>query len=154
MSGTRRTPLARRPTTQVTERAVELFVEMAKLRCSCPSPKRVTQGPCLGCAAWYDLHADLHDELKLKPWQWPCAARESPKHAGSTCWNYEIAARMALLKDAAKARRTASSEKEGIRCSVSSRNFFAIIASSVRHPTWRGEHSRHYRPRRLFRVTA
>jgi hypothetical protein len=114
MSGTRRTPLARRSAVQITPQAIELFVAMSKLRCTCPSPKPPTREPCPGCARWYDLHADLHDELRLEPWQWPCVARQSPKRAGSTCWNDDIAARMALLKEAAKARRASPlpSEKE------------------------------------------
>jgi hypothetical protein len=87
---------------------------MGKLKCSCPSPKPVTQGPCAGCAAWYDLHEQLHTALGCELWQWPCIARQSPRRAGSTYWNDEIAARMAALKEAAKARRTSppTSEKE------------------------------------------
>jgi hypothetical protein len=102
MSGTRRTPLGRRSAVQITPRALDLFVAMGKLRCTCPSPKPPTQGPCAGCAAWYDLHAGLHDELQCKPWEWPCVARQSPKRAGSTCMNENIAATMTLLQEAAR----------------------------------------------------
>jgi hypothetical protein len=113
MSGTRRTPISRPPVAQVTARGVELFTAMGKLRCTCPSPRPPTQGPCPGCEQWYDLHDALHTELKLPPWQWPCVARQSPKRAGSTCWNDDIAARMAALKAAAKARRVTPSSQEG-----------------------------------------
>jgi hypothetical protein len=105
---TNRTPVARPAVAQITERAIDLFVAMGKLRCTCPSPRPPTVGPCPGCERWYDLHDELTDELQCEPWQWPCVSRQSPKRAGSTCWNEEIAARMALLKAAAKAQRTSS----------------------------------------------
>jgi hypothetical protein len=106
MSGTRRVPLARRPAVQITPRAVELFVAMGKLRCTCapPSPSRTL---CAGCQHWYDLHAELNAELGCKPWEWPCVARQSPKRAGSPTMNETIAATMMLLQEAAR-RRTAS----------------------------------------------
>jgi hypothetical protein len=107
MSGTRRTPITRRPGMQITAEAVRLFEAMSKLKCSCPVPKPVTQGPCPGCLQWYDLHAALHEALGCEPWEWPCVARQ-PKRAGSAYMNADIAARMQLLKDAAKARRTSS----------------------------------------------
>jgi hypothetical protein len=115
MSGTRRTPLARPPAVQITPRAIYLFVAMGKLRCTCAprdwSGKYWEHQPCAGCARWYDLHDELNDELRCEPWEWPCVARQSPKRAGSTCWNEDIAARMALLKAAAR-RRAASSSLE------------------------------------------
>jgi hypothetical protein len=111
MSGTRRTLLARHSVEQITAHAVDLFVAMGRLRCTCPSPKPPTQSPCPGCTRWYDLHDDLHSELGCKPWEWPCVARQSPKRAGSTCWNEDIADRMAMLREAAR-RRTASSALE------------------------------------------
>jgi hypothetical protein len=105
MSGTRRTPLARRPAVQITPRAVVLFVAMGKLRCTClPPPRPPTRSPCAGCARWYDLHAELHVELHCKPWEWPCVARQSPKRAGSTAWNETIAGTMAQLDEAVRRR--------------------------------------------------
>ena len=112
MSGTRRVPLGRRPAVQITPRAVELFVAMDKLRCTCPSPKPPTQSPCPGCERWYDLHAELHVELRCKPWEWPCVVRQSRKRAGSTRMSESMAATMTLLQEAAR-RRTASSSLEG-----------------------------------------
>jgi hypothetical protein len=103
MSGTRRVPLARRPVVQITAEAVRLFEAMGKLKCTCPPPSP-TRSPCPGCERWYDLHAELHDELRCKPWEWPCVARQSPKRAGSTCMNETIAATMTLLQEAAKRR--------------------------------------------------
>jgi hypothetical protein len=109
MSGTRRTPLVRRPTVQITPRAIDLYLAMSKLRCTCPPPSP-GRTQCPGCQRWYDLHAELHEELRCAPWEWPCVARQAPKRAGSTCMNESIAATMALLREAAR-RRTASSSR-------------------------------------------
>jgi hypothetical protein len=108
---TNRTPIQRPALTMITPRAVELFVAMGKLRCTCPppSPKR---SPCPGCERWYDLHADLHDELQCKPWEWPCVARQSPKRAGSPTWNETIAATMTALQEAARRRAAPSPSRE------------------------------------------
>jgi hypothetical protein len=112
MSGTRRTLLARHSVPQISPRAAALFAAMGRLRCTCPQPKPPTQEPCSGCARWYDLHADLHVELRLKPWEWPCVARQNPKRAGSTCWNEDIADRMAMLDEAVAGRRAAAAREE------------------------------------------
>jgi hypothetical protein len=108
MSGTRRTLLARHSVAQISPHAINLFVAMGRLRCTCPSPRPPTQEPCPGCERWYDLHAELHVELGCKPWEWPCVARQTPKRAGSACMNQSIAATMTLLQEAAR-RRTPSS---------------------------------------------
>ena len=112
---TNRTPINRPAVAQISDRALDLFEAMGRLRCTCPSPKPPTQGyraPCPGCERWYDLHADLHDELQCQPWEWPCISRLSPKHAGSPTMSQSAPALMAALKEAAKARRTAASRKE------------------------------------------
>jgi hypothetical protein len=83
MSGTRRTPLARAPGMQITPRAIDLYVAMGKLRCTCPSPTPPTQGPCPGCERWYDLHGELDEELRLPPWYWPIVGRQGARAAGS-----------------------------------------------------------------------
>jgi hypothetical protein len=65
-------PVKRRVSKQrdviVTDRAIEIFREMraAARRCSCE-----TTSECLACR-WGDLHGELHSELKLPPWIWPC----------------------------------------------------------------------------------
>jgi hypothetical protein len=111
MSGTRRTPLARRSAVQITPRAIDLYVAMGKLKCTCPppSPGRTL---CPGCQRWYDLHAELNAELRCKPWEWPCVARQSPKRAGSSCMNETIAATMALLDEAVRRRAAVPARKE------------------------------------------
>ena len=95
MPGTRRIPLARRPTTVVTPRATELFAAMGKLRCVCCNG----HSSCPACDEWWRLHAELHAELNLKPHEWPAVARQSPKGAGPPI-NDDTAARMALLAGA------------------------------------------------------
>jgi hypothetical protein len=110
MAGTRRTPLDRPAAKQISERAVDLWEAMNKLRCSCPPVPADywLHKMCAGCERWHDLHSELNNELHCEPWQWPCVARASPERAGSIMMNDEIAARMAALKAAAKARRAAS----------------------------------------------
>jgi hypothetical protein len=83
MSGTRRTPLTRRSTQpQITSRAIELFEQLER---ATRARRRATdctlteQGLCTSkchaCRRWFDLHAELHTELRLRPWVWPCLGR-------------------------------------------------------------------------------
>jgi hypothetical protein len=65
MSGTRRVPLARRPAVQVSPRAIDLYAAMGRLHCTCPPPSP-SRELCPGCHRWYDLHADLHSELRCR----------------------------------------------------------------------------------------
>ena len=109
MSGTKRIPVARRPMEQVTPRAVALFVAMGKLRCTCPPPQQ-TRSPCLGCERWWGLHNELHDELRCKPWERPAVGRQGVNRADSTCSNENIAARMAMLRKAARRRTNPDSD--------------------------------------------
>jgi hypothetical protein len=118
---TNRTPIARPSAVQITSRALDLYEAMGRLKCTCaPSPpdEYWKRKMCAGCERWYDLHDELNDELRCEPWEWPCVARQSPKRAGSTCMNEGIAARMAALKAAAKARRTASAALGGVKKTV------------------------------------
>ena len=64
-----RTPIERRQTKPITARAVELYVAMGKLRCTCPQPKPVTHSVCQGCERWYDLHGELHGSKQPRPEQ-------------------------------------------------------------------------------------
>src|SRR6266540_6929345 len=98
---TNRVPINRPAVAQVTDRAIDLFVAMCRLRCTCPTPRPPELGPCPGCAEWWDLHDLLDDEIGGEPWEWPVISRQGPKHAGDTCMNEGIAARMAMLKAAA-----------------------------------------------------
>jgi hypothetical protein len=106
---TNRTPIQRPSQTMITNRALDLYAAMGKLRCTCPPPPPAywKRKPCPGCERWFDLDATLHTELGLRPWQCPATARQGPRRAGSTYTNEEIAARMKALQQAA-ARRAAT----------------------------------------------
>jgi hypothetical protein len=113
MSGTRRVPLARRPTVQLTSRALDLYETMGRLRCTC-APPSPTREPCSGCRRWYDLHGELDEELRLPPWYWPIVGRQGARAAGSPAMNETIAATMKMFEDAIRRRRTAApARKEG-----------------------------------------
>jgi hypothetical protein len=75
MSGTRRTPIARRQIAPIAPHAVELYLQMRQCRCSC-GPYPPGQGPhrkqCPGCTEWWSLHSELDEALgPRKPWLWP-----------------------------------------------------------------------------------
>jgi hypothetical protein len=107
---TNRTPIQRPALKMISLHAIDLFAAMGKLRCTCPPPS-LKRSPCPGCERWYDLHDDLHRELGCRPWEWPCVARHSPKRAGSPCWNEDIAARMAMLREDARGQAKAKQTK-------------------------------------------
>jgi hypothetical protein len=89
MSGTKRIPIARPPSLQVSPRAIELFEALGRTRkqrnavdCIPDDGSGYCSTKCKGCRDWYDLHAALHDELGLKPWQWLALPR-NPYPPGS-----------------------------------------------------------------------
>jgi hypothetical protein len=65
----KRTPINRPPRPTVTFAALEAFRKMQRLerRCTCDDDHR----ECPACEKWWQQHSILHDELRLKPWQWP-----------------------------------------------------------------------------------
>ena len=75
---------------QIIPRALELFVEMERATrarrradgCSVSTHSRYCTTDCPACRKWFDLHAELHTELRLRPWQWPCLPR-NPYPPGS-----------------------------------------------------------------------
>jgi hypothetical protein len=77
---TNRTPLRRPGLPQVSARAIELFEQLERARrarrrstdCTLSGPQDYCSGRCRACQQWWDLHDELHRELKLRPWQWPC----------------------------------------------------------------------------------
>jgi len=108
MSGTRRTPIARQATRQVSPRAIALFEQLERARhqrhaATCvvgDSLAGYCSTDCPACRTWYDLHNQLHIELGLMPWEWLCLPRNpyppgtsasrngdpvSSRHCGS-CW--------------------------------------------------------------------
>jgi hypothetical protein len=92
---------------QITERAVDLYIAMGKLRCTC-APPSPTRSLCPGCARWYDLHGDLHVELGCRPWQWPCVTRQTAKGAGPLGMDERIAGTMTALREAVRRRASGS----------------------------------------------
>lgn len=78
MSGTRRTPIARRATLKISARALELFEQLERARrqrraASCVvGPYGYCGMECGACQDWANAHSELHRELALKPWEWPC----------------------------------------------------------------------------------
>ena len=72
--GTKRTPIGRPPRARISRQAIALFREMEAIVCTC-LPRDWNEywkhEECAGCKRWWELHSDLHDELELKPWQWP-----------------------------------------------------------------------------------
>ena len=52
------------------------------------SPAGYCSAECAACRTWYDLHNKLHEELRLKPWQWLCLPRNPypPGTAASRNW--------------------------------------------------------------------
>jgi hypothetical protein len=65
---------------QITPRALELFVEMERATrarrradgCSVSTYSGYCTTDCPACRKWFDLHGELHSELRLRPWVWPC----------------------------------------------------------------------------------
>jgi hypothetical protein len=83
MSGTRRTPIARHVVqSSITPRAIAIFTELERAQrarkrtvdCTI-SEQGLCTTDCRTCRRRFDLHAELHSELRLKPWAWPCVGR-------------------------------------------------------------------------------
>jgi hypothetical protein len=69
---TRRTPIARRQTVPVSERAIALYWKMIRVRCTClPYKSYWTRKNCPQCEGWWSMHSQLHDELGCRLWEWP-----------------------------------------------------------------------------------
>ena len=120
MSRTKRTPIARQPSLQVTPRAIELFEAMDRAQrrrnaADCidddsGSGSGYCKQACAHCEEWWRLYEGLRHELHLKPWQWPVIEynpfapgserakrwRPNPHGAGVTQWRLLDAARQAL----------------------------------------------------------
>jgi hypothetical protein len=98
MPGTRRTPINRPPTGgQITDAAVALYDAMRRCKCVCPpidwDGAYWERSECAGCRRWWELHSQLHDELKLAPWAWPAIENPHPDaspypraHHGHDTW--------------------------------------------------------------------
>jgi hypothetical protein len=79
VSGTKRTPIARAATQQISPRALALFerTEVARgqgcaATCVANEYGVCRMEGCPPCEDWGNAHSELHAELHLKPWFWPC----------------------------------------------------------------------------------
>jgi len=80
VSGTRRTPIARRHRPPVSLTAIKIFEEMMeRCPCTCDDSPSVCGDfdkhpfrDCPGCKRWWELHSHLSREVRAKPWEYPC----------------------------------------------------------------------------------
>lgn len=67
---TKRTPRQSKVKVKITPFAVQIFTAMRQLpSCTCSVMRPGIW--CQRCEEFWDLHSALHDELKLRRWQWP-----------------------------------------------------------------------------------
>jgi hypothetical protein len=78
----KRTPINRPVKELYSDGALDLFVAMEALECTC-APRRPSEDgrqwiydSCPGCERWWSLHSKLCDEIRtaqgrIKPWEWP-----------------------------------------------------------------------------------
>jgi hypothetical protein len=78
MPGSIRKPLAHPARAQsITKIAIELFLKMKRIRCTCERDDRgYRPRDCAGCKRWNELDELLRSELKSGPHEWPTI--ESP----------------------------------------------------------------------------
>jgi hypothetical protein len=113
MPGTRRTPISRQRTPQVTPTAVKIFEAMRRCVCTCDPDDRFDE--CPGCKRWWDLHHHLSHELGCKPWEFPCIEEPRGRNPEPTStynhelWQPDLAAqeRWRALEDGAREMRRA-----------------------------------------------
>src|SRR5262245_10043902 len=96
---TKRTPIGRTPIPQIMPRAIELFDAMRRCRCTCP-PHRNPLTRCSACDRWWQLQNQLCDELRTRPWEYPCI--EDPREADGPDDRPEAQERWRLLAEASR----------------------------------------------------
>jgi hypothetical protein len=116
---TNRTPIKRPGLPQVSARAIQLFVELERCRrarkrsvdCTIDGISGYCSTRCRTCRSWFDAHAELHSELQLKPWIWPCVPHNPfpPNSSRAKEWrgSEEQEALQAALDQARRAARAA-----------------------------------------------
>jgi hypothetical protein len=103
MSGTKRIPIARIQAHRITPRAIAIYQQMRRIRCTCPSQP---PGGCSHYNRWFDLHNELHLELRLPVWQWPCIPSiTGARPPAAEELEGELRQAAALQRRAARARR-------------------------------------------------
>ena len=130
MSGTKRTPIARIGTAlQITPRALELFAATERARRRRRSAACVVgvYGQCCmecgACQDWANAHSELHEELALKPWEFPCLpiCPHRPGTQASRDWE-PSGPELALWQTLERARRAAPAAPAGGQpCPLSSK---------------------------------
>jgi hypothetical protein len=111
---TNRTPIQRPALTMISPRALELFAELELARrarrravdCAV-SEYGLCTADCRACTRWYDLHDELHRELGLRPWQWPCLPRNPYPSGSSAGRNWRPGTEQEALWDLLDAARRA-----------------------------------------------
>jgi hypothetical protein len=123
MSGTRRRPLSRRPTVQITPRAVAIFslMEQARRRrggkgCRTNAATglcKTADETCRACAQWWELHSALHAELGQRPWRWPALplCPFPPNSAQAKAWRPDDPEALALWQALDAAGRAAEQQR-------------------------------------------
>jgi hypothetical protein len=95
MAGTKRIPIHRQAAQQITPQAVRLFAQLERARrararaADCTLNKyNLCSGQCRACCDWWDAHAVLHSEMKMRPWIWPMVPRcpYPPNSANAKAW--------------------------------------------------------------------
>jgi hypothetical protein len=108
MGTSKRTPIHRSLIMQITSRAVAIYEQMRRIHCTC-LPREYSARyvpPCASCDKWWDLHNELHRELKLKVWHWPAIPSISGgSRPGAEVLEEELRRAGALQRRAARARR-------------------------------------------------
>jgi hypothetical protein len=97
MSGTRRTPIARRPGVQITAAALEAFrrLRVLETQCTCPPDREPV---CAACDEWWKMQGIIGRELALKPWHFPAIEHEN---TGDWPINHEARRLWALFEETA-----------------------------------------------------
>ena len=82
MSGTKRKRIDRPPQRQLTRHAIALFTKIRQceaarspetcIRGACYDIANYCSKECTACERWYTFQHELHAELKMPPWDWPC----------------------------------------------------------------------------------
>jgi hypothetical protein len=74
---------------RITDRALDLYAQMRRCQCTCDGPPPVGKGAqCEDCRRWRDLHAELHSELRMRPWEWP--AIPTPRDGSAQRWGFVL----------------------------------------------------------------
>jgi hypothetical protein len=125
MPHTKRVPIARQPSLQITPKAIELFEAMERTgrqrnaRTCVPDNtypvNEYCRFECEACRRWHDLDAELNHELRLKPWEAWSVVPYNPHRPGSAkskAWRASFdgpaaMARWRLLDDARKTSHAA-----------------------------------------------